>query len=579
MCPTNASTSLASPVAAPGDAASNVNGASLAAPVPSTGPQLTVLLRPIATPTPIVHVEIELDPRTAADALRKLDLTKWHLTGGSADRIARPSAHDAKGDVGVGVAASASAGSGVDLVLARSPSGVLRIGYDVVAGDDAPDDPLGLLVQDDRFRGAGEKLIALPASIENAVMPVLLKIDGEPLRADKAASSLGVGAVRRASLPPRALRYSSFVAGSLGAEVIDAPEGHDEGAWLGYTAFDPRPVVAELAQVRTTLAEFFNAAGLNPSAPWTYLLVARTRATGPFATTPRFESTLLQVEPGQAWTGPVKLSMAQQLTRQWIGQTIRFTPAGGTGHEWELAWFNDGVARYVATLLLARMGLLTASDWRDAIAGELSVLATSPYAAQGNAALAGLAAKDPIARATLLARGALYAARESAAIEARSKGDKRLQSVLIALLKQAETDNGATNALPESAWLDALAKDDPDAAKTFDAIVTKGGPVTLPPNALGPCFRAAMGEYVAFDAGFDVDATRLEHEGKVVGVREGGPAAKAGLKDGDVLDSMVAREDDATVPVKLVVTRAGQKVNVNSTSRAGRTGRGRRGRG
>jgi C-terminal processing protease CtpA/Prc len=79
-----------------------------------------------------------------------------------------------------------------------------------------------------------------------------------------------------------------------------------------------------------------------------------------------------------------------------------------------------------------------------------------------------------------------------------------------------------------------------------------------------------MGEYVAFDPGFDVDATSMDRDGKVKGVRPGGPAAKAGLADGDVVESMVAREDDATVPVKLVVVRAGQKVNISYVPKGAR---------
>lgn len=548
--------------------ASIVNGASMAAPPPSSGALLTVLLRPIASPSPMVHVEIELDLSAAKAAVPPKDLVTWRLSGGAPDRIAHATAHDASGDITV-QPQTHEQGPAVDLTLARPPSGPVRLVYDVLAGDDSPDDPLGLLVLDDRFRGAGEKLVAFPPGIEDHAMAVVLKIDGDPLRADKAASSLGVGAVRRATIRPRALRYASFLAGSLGAQVIDATEGHDEGAWLGYTMFDPRPVVAELAEVRTGFAEFLDAQGMLPGPNWTYLIVARYRTTGSFATTPRFDSTLLQLGPMDPWNGPIRLSMAQQLARQWIGGVLRFD---APGHEAELGWFNDGVARYVATLLLARMGLLGAGDWEQAIAGELSVLATSPYGSQGIAALAALAPKDPVARATMMARGALYAARESAIIEGRSKGAKRLQGVLSALLKAAATDEGS-KALPMSAWLDALGKEDPDAAKSFDAILTKGGPITLPPSALGPCYRAGVGEYVAFDAGFDVEGTRIEKDGKVVGVREGGPAAKAGLKNGDVLETMNAREDDASVPVKLVVTRGGQKLNISYAPR-GAHGRG-----
>jgi hypothetical protein len=518
------------------------------------------LLRPVALPSPLVHVELDLDPH---DSFKNDDLTRWRLNSGAPDRVTRATARDGTGDIALETKTRGE-GPALDLILARAPSGPVHLAYDVLAGDDSADDPLGLLVLDDRFRGAGEKLLALPDAIEDRSLPVVIKIDGEPLRAEKTASSVGVGALRRATLRPRALRYASFIAGSLGAEVSDATEGHDEGAWLGYTAFDPRPAIAELAQMRTALAELFKAQNMLPGAPWTYLIMAQSRPMGSFTTTPRFESVLLQVGPSEPWSGPLRLSMAQQLTRPWIGDAVRF--AAPVGHEWELAWFNDGVARYVAMLLLARMGLLSPSDWRAAIVGELSVLATSPYASQGNAALATLATKDPVARATLMARGALYAVRESAVLQQRTKGAKRLENVLALLLTQARNDKDQSTApLPASAWLDALAKDDPDAAATFEAIVVKGGPVELPTGSLGPCFKAAPGEYVAFDAGFDLAATRIEKDGKVVGVRDGGPAAKAGLQNGDVIESMKAREDDPVVPVKIVVTRGGRRVAVTYT--------------
>jgi hypothetical protein len=517
-----------------------------------------VVLRPVATPTPLVHVELTVARSEAAPPT-------WYLARGAAERVVHAVGHDARGDVPVD---ATSSGPGVALRLGRPTSGPLTIEYDLLAGDDAPDDPLGVLVLDDRFRGSGEKLVALPQGSEDARANVLVRIDGAALRASQAASSFGVGNARRTQTTPRAVRYATFMAGSLGVQVIDDPAaGHDEGAWLGYTAFDPRPVVAELAQVRSAFHELLKSQ-MDPP-PWTHLVVSQTRPIGSFTTTPRWQSVLLQVGPAEPWSAPLRLSMAQQIARLWIGGELR--PATEPGREAEGGWFSEGVSRYAATVLLVRLGLMTADDARDAVGGELSVLATSPYRAATNASLSELSKTDQVARATLMARGALYALREAALLRKRTKGERGLDAVLAAMVKRAEQRRQPAFALSE--WLDEVGNDDPDAAKAFDAIIVKGEPVTLPPNALGPCFRAATGDYVAYDAGFDVEATRVARDGRPVGLRPGGPAAKAGLQSNDVIDAMHGRDGDARVPVKLEVTRGGAKVKIEYRPEGGR-GRG-----
>ncbi|HEY6460668.1 MAG TPA: hypothetical protein VIY73_10975, partial [Polyangiaceae bacterium] len=364
-------------------------------------------------------------------------------------------------------------------------------------------------------------------------------------------------------------------AGSLGIQVSDDPSaGHDEGAWLGYTAFDPRSTIAEMALVRSTLRELLGSPG-EPGA-WTYLVVSQARALGSFSTTPRTRSVLLQVGPGEPWSAGLRLSVAQQLARRWIGGelTMQGDGAGSAGSAAGAAagagaWFAEGVSRYVAMALLSRLGFITPDEMRDVVDGELSVLATSPVRTQDDAHLAAIASQD-VARATLMARGALYALRESFALRTRSKGQKGIAAVLAALLRQAEEKKSGT--LTPSGWIAALA-DDPDAQKTFDALVVRGEPVVLPPDALGPCFRASMGEYVAFDPGFALDATRASPDAKVSGVVPGGPAAKAGLKDGDVIESLHAREGDGTAPMKLVVTRGERRITLSYLP-AGARGRG-----
>ncbi len=510
------------------------------------GPELAILLRPIHEPSPVVHVEVKL---VVADASFPL----WRILRSPADRIANAVARDDKGDLAVSVEAK---GPSVELTMARPTSGPVHLQYDVRANSEAPDDPLGQLVLEDRFRGAGEGLIALPETIDDAPIPTLLRIDGDALRAPNAASSLGWGATRRAQIRPRALRYSSFLSGSMGGAIFeDQSAGRDEAGWLGYTAFDPRPAMAELAVVRSALGEQFKT---HEDAPQNYLLIAQTRPIGSFSTTGRAGSVLVQVGPSEPWSASLQLAVVQQLVHRWIGGELRM--AAAAGREAEAWWFNDGVARYVAMHTLSRLGMVTPADVRSEIAGQLSVLATTPYGKHTNVELAELAAAHDVARAVLVARGALYAAREAAVINARSKGERSLDLVLRALVAHAA--ESGQHALTPAAWVDALAKDDPDAQHAFDEAIGQGVGIELPATALGPCFHPASGDYVAFDPGFDVVATSESRDGRVVGLRADGPAAKGGLREGDLVESMIEREGDPEVPVKIAVSRAGSKVSV-----------------
>ena len=536
------------------------------APVSAAGPapeSLSLLLRPVREPEPLVHVALDLVSPPG-------DATIWRLAAGAPDRVRRPLAHDAAGPVPVHV--SALAGGALALVLERPPRERVHLEYDVLAGTYALDDPLGVMVHGDRFRGAGEALVALPESIEGDLVPVSLAIDRGPIEAEKAASSLGVGPERRTKLRPRALRYAAYVAGAQGDVVLDSLEGHDEGAWIGYPSFDLRGTLVELAEERSALANILGAHDVLPDVPWTSLFeVSGSRPAGAFTVTPRFDGVLVQIGTTQPWNPSLRLALAQLLARRWIGDAIRFTPAG---HPPELGWFDDGVARYLAIKLLARVEVLAPKDWAEMIAQELSVVATSPYATQANAAVAARADDDPAARLLLMMRGALYAARESAVLRERTKGAKTLEAVLVGLLAQARSAHDGTIApLPPAAWLEQIAREDPDARAAFESIVVRGGPIALPPGALGPCFRAGTGTYVAFDAGFDLEGTRRERDGKVVALRAEGPAARAGLRADDLVQSIEASEGDASVPVRVTVSRGGATDAVTYAPR-GAQGRG-----
>ncbi len=79
--------------------------------------------------------------------------------------------------------------------------------------------------------------------------------------------------------------------------------------------------------------------------------------------------------------------------------------------------------------------------------------------------------------------------------------------------------------------------------------------------------------YAGFDLGFDEVRTEDDPARRVQGLAKDGPAAGAGVREGDVLESMDYQLSEATKPVTMRVVRAGQAVTITYLPR----GRERRG--
>ena len=509
-----------------------------------TEPFLRVRLQPHADPTKLVHVDVEL--------LGASPLGVFRLLVGPPELLSHVTLSDAAGPIEAKLAAD---GAGSTLTPARAPSGLTKLAYDIATNTESAWKPLAETVLDDRFIGSGEGLLLLPEGLDDAVVPLEVVVDGAALKAPHAASTWGVGAGHRGRARPRVLRHLTFVAGSMGAAKFDASDGHDEAAWLGSTAFDPRPVAAEIAGTRTAMASMFHA---QEPLPATVLFVTQSRPLGSYGTTPRYGGLLVELGPSEPWSAPLRISVAQQLIRPWIGGELWIGPHDAE-HVAESYWFSEGVARYMVTRLLAGNGILRPDDVRDVIVGETSVIVNSKYRGKSNAELAALSRTDDTARAHLVARGALYAARINALARDKSKGGWSLETIVLELLEQARREQ---KPLPASAWVDAVVRTvGPGEREMFARTIERGEEVVLPAKVLGVCFRPGTVEYTAFDLGFDGAATREGKSGEVVGLLANGPAARAGVRAGDVLEADY-RDGHAEVPVKLTVKRGKETLHL-----------------
>lgn len=436
--------------------------------------------------------------------------------------------------------------------LQRSARGRLRISYSLPAIAGTLGTTPGVEVDPDRFRALGGSVFALPDAWLDRTLPVSVRIDmtDAHVMSQGTASSLGVGDTIDRLTRIQDLREIMLVGGPMGKAIFDSPDGHDEAAWFGYTAFDPRPGSADMAGFRTAVHQFF---GDKSSPPATLLFVIDGRAPGAFAVSRRAGGVVAHLGVGETWSGPVRISIAARILKEWIGERLWVGP---TEPEAEALWFVEGMARHLSRDLLFRFGLLTPSEVIDEMNGMESAVALSPWKGQGNKALAARAS-EPGVLPLIVARGALYAARVDAIARGRGDHKKSLDDILRRLYKEAHDSHGP---LPASRWVEVVGElAGPQEARVFAEVIDKGSVPVLPDDALGPCFRSGKRRYSEWDPGFDEEATRGATPRKAVGVREGGPAWRAGLRDGDTVVEWRLSHGRSDVPVTLVVERETRK--------------------
>jgi hypothetical protein len=447
------------------------------------------------------------------------------------------------------------------ITFARKPEGELRLVYTAQSHV-----PLGglpwVLSGPNHLEVSGEALL-LPDALDGAPVAASIRLSLEQYGTDdygvptsSAVTSFGIGAERDVDATVGELRRAVMISATrLGTAVFDTLEGHDEAAWLGYTAFDPRPVSADVASFRTAVGEVF---GEKNHVPETLLIMTDQRPKGAFVAARRARGVVLHVGVNEPWSGPVRIAVAASVLHAWIGERLWIGPEE-PAREAEGLWFSEGVTRHLARDLLLRFGLLAPTEVADEVNGLEGVLATSPRKRETNVELAAHA-KEPGATPLIIARGALYAQRVDAAIRKKSRGKKSLTDVLRALYTKAREKRGP---LPTSAWTEAITAElDAGEAAAFTVTIERGGPIDLDAGALGPCFRREARRFEAFDLGFDEAASRAATPLQIAGVRPGSPAERAGLKNGDLLIEANIAQGRSDVPVVVIVERDGKSQRI-----------------
>lgn len=405
------------------------------------------------------------------------------------------------------------------------------------------------MVEPARFRITGEEAWFVPhAWLGPTAPPVEVRLTIESKDAPVVASSFGAATAvggagarfdKKLEVTPGALLRAIYMGGGGGRAEFDAPEGHDEAAWLGYTAFDPRATAAEVAGFRSLLNEYFFGKDPRPSS---LLFFVDARDVGRFRVARHTESVFVVLGGKDPFDAPLRLAVAHELVHAWIGERLW---VGDTtpGREAESYWFQEGVSRWVAREQLTRAGLLGPEELAAELNRLLGVVATSRWTERPLAELAPRRTEDGVTP-LLVARGALFATAVDARLRERSKGKLSFDDVVRALMKAAEDKRVA---ITTDAFVSALAKELPDAPKLFEAHVTKGSERRVPDAALGACFDSQSVEFDRFEPGVDIE--RSMDALKIEGLDPKGPAARAGLVDGERIISILLSEKSGQVLV------------------------------
>lgn len=527
---------------------------------------------PSPCPTlPAVRPPSPAIPSSPADTERKLDIQLTPLpdrgalavaitaTGPSADlgRWCLPKAAswtlDAVDSEGEQLDASKT---NQGLSIPRVQSTTVRVRY-VVTESSAPPGALPTLeVTPDRFQASGDSILMMPCSFDSHSITANLRFDLEAIQIHDrkgGASSFGPGD-RTVSTSPRELRVSTFAAGAIGTALFDAVEGRDEAAWFGFTTFDPRPIAADIAALRTAITKSLGPPSFEAESQ---LFITDARAPGEFRVRRRGRGVTAHVGAGQPWSSDLRIAVAAAVVHSWIGTQVWIGPSQekqGEGY-----WFSEGLTRHLARDLLFRYGWITPEEMAGEVHGLMTTLATSPLRDQTNAQLASRA-EDPEALRVLVARGALHAGRMDHLLRHKSKGRKGLPDLVRSLIAKAAGSGGV---LAEAAWVEALSTTlESDTNAVFREDILDGRPSEPPATMLGPCFDRVQRNYVRFELGFDNEASWTSGSKKAMGVRAEGPAARAGLREGDkIIDASLPRGNPDEL-VRLTIERVGERKTV-----------------
>jgi len=264
----------------------------------------------------------------------------------------------------------------------------------------------------------------------------------------------------------------------------------------------------------------------------------------------RTDALALYFSKDVADTSAMRILLAHEMFHAWNASRLRRLEDDNT-----LYWFSEGFTDHYAALLLWRAKVISHSEYIDRCNDLLRRYYTSRRRNHSYARIQAERGSDNEAERQIYVRGATLALRWDALIRSETGGKHSLDDVMRDLIRAARADSFS------------LSKDSIDKAarrylkegvrQDIDLYVELGETIPFSADLLGPEAQMSMIEVsTSFDPGFDLEASFARRI--FTGVRENGPAHRAGLRNGQkwVAGGMA---DDPNVMAEITVEDSGMR--------------------
>jgi predicted metalloprotease with PDZ domain len=453
-----------------------------------------------------------------------------------------------------GKKAELSAGeTGAQRIVTHAPNALLTVHYTLK--QDRPNEltypnNFRAVIQPDYFQFTGYSLFVHPEM--DLGIRVTVNFDWSGLPADwKVGNSLHANSRKhKGKLQLGDLQNSVFVAGDFrsyetrihGKPVFVAIRGKD---WeLPDSSFVSR-VNTIISMERTFWDDF--------SEPYYFVSLIPFDGQGSYNGTSLHQSFMLAMTPDMMNGSYLDILMAHEYFHHWNGTTILLH--GGV--EQENSWFSEGFTEFYTYKLLYENGFSSHKTYLSKVNEMITAYYLSPVRNEDKATHGANYWKTTDYHQIPYKKGFVYALYIDQLIRSSSHNTYSLDNVMFDMRdlqkkKQLLTDSTFTDLVRHYSGKDI--------SHLQQQYINEGETIPVVAGSLENT-ELLMQETGSFEVGFDVDASI---ETKIVaGVKEGGAAWKAGLRDGQVIKGISIYTGDVTQPAEIYILQNDEEVLVS----------------